>query len=90
MGKYVIKGECDLRRREGVRVVYRINGSIYIWRADFVRREGDSWRRHGKHIIYEIPEMRAMSIDSIDEFKRAEVLVQSGLIKFPWLEGVRA
>lgn len=86
----LIKEGSEFDRRQDVRVVYRINGSIYIWRADFVRREADSWRQHGKHIIYEIPEMRAMSIDSIEEFKRAEVLVQSGLIKFPWLEGVRA
>ena len=77
-------------RRQDVKVIYRINGALYIWRADFVRKEKDSWRRHGKHLIYEIPEMRAMSIDSIEEFKRAEVLVQSGLIKFPWLDGVTA
>jgi N-acylneuraminate cytidylyltransferase len=76
-------------RRQDVKVVYRINGVLYIWRADFVRKEKNSWRRCGKHLIYEIPEMRAMSIDSLDEFKRAEALVQSGLIRFPWLDGVK-
>lgn len=72
-------------RRQDVEAVYRINGSIYIWRAEFVRRERTSWRRHGKHLLYELPEARAMSIDSLAELRRAEALVQSGLIRLPWL-----
>ena len=74
-------------RRQEVRPVYRINGSLYLWRGLFVRREKRSWRLTGKHLIHEIPEMRAMSIDTQEEFERAEVLVKAGLIRFPWLVG---
>ena len=73
-------------RRQDVPVVYRVNGVLYIWRAEFVRRSDPSWRKGSSHLMYEIPESRAMSIDTIEEFRRAEVLVQSGLIRLPWLE----
>jgi hypothetical protein len=36
--------------------------------------------------MYEIPESRAMSIDTLDEFRRCEALLQAGLIHFPWLK----
>ncbi len=85
----LIDGGSRFERRQDVNIVYHINGAVYIWRAEFVKREKDSWRRYGKHLVYEIPEMRAMSIDSLEEFKRAEVLVESGLISFPWLEGTK-
>lgn len=73
-------------RRQDLPTVYRINGSLYLWRSDFVRRHSEqTWRVQGKHVLYEIPECRAMSIDTADEFARAEALVKSGLIHFPWL-----
>lgn len=77
-------------RRQDVPVVYRINGSLYIWRAGFIRKQEHSWRQIGRHLIYEIPEFRAMSIDSAEEFQRAEVLVKSGIISLPWLSGERS
>lgn len=82
---------ATVTRRQGLPTVYRINGSLYLWRTAFVRRlkEGH-WRRDGKHLLYEIPERRAMSIDTADEFERAEVLVTSGLVTFPWLNEVPA
>lgn len=73
-------------RRQDVPVVYRVNGSLYIWRADFLRREERLWVQKGKHLMYEIPELRAMSIDSAHEFERAELLVKRGLIAFSWLD----
>ncbi len=77
-------------RRQEVPPVYRINGSLYLWRADFVRNRKESWRRGGRYLIWGIPELRAMSIDSLEEFKKAELLVREGLIRFPWMEGVQA
>lgn len=74
-------------RRQDVPTVYRINGSLYLWRAAFVRRERESWRRGGRHLIYEIPERRAMSIDTAQQFEQAERLVTSGVVTFPWLGG---
>ncbi len=72
-------------RRQDAPVVYRINGSLYIWRTLFVRSRPEEWRQAGRHVLYEIPERRAMSIDTEDEFTRAEMLVNAGFIRFPWL-----
>lgn len=77
------EGEAHERRQE-VQPVYRINGSLYLWRTAFVR-SARSWRQDGRHLLYEIPESRAMSIDTVEQFERAEVLVKSGRITLPWL-----
>jgi N-acylneuraminate cytidylyltransferase len=73
-------------RRQDVPSVYHINGALYIWRAQFVRKHETSWRQNSKYLMYEIPELRAMSIDSLDEARSAELMVNGGLIKFPWAE----
>jgi len=73
-------------RRQELPVVHRINGSLYLWRSEFVRsRDEQTWRRMGRHLMYEIPDLRAMSIDTAEEFARAELLVTGGLIMLPWL-----
>ena len=54
----LIEGGEHFGRRQEVPPVYRINGSLYLWRAGFVRSETGEWRR-GRHLIYEIPEHRA-------------------------------
>ena len=72
-------------RRQDVPSVYRINGALYIWRSCFVRKEEESWRRNGRHLIHSIPELRAVSIDTLDEFERTEALIKTGLIQLPWL-----
>lgn len=71
-------------RRQDVRMVYWINGALYLWRSTFVRTEAHRWRA-GRHLLHEIPESRAMSIDTAEGFARAEALVSAGLIAFPWL-----
>jgi CMP-N,N'-diacetyllegionaminic acid synthase len=81
----LIEDGSKFDRRQQVPAVYRINGSLYIWRTEFVRTQENSWRQSGRHLMYETPEARAMSIDTLQEFQRAELLVQSGLISFPWL-----
>jgi N-acylneuraminate cytidylyltransferase len=81
---YLVDAGTRFSRRQDVPLVYRINGSLYIWQTDFLRREPRGWQGYGRHVIYEIPEFRAMSIDDIKEFERAELLVKSGFIKFPW------
>lgn len=73
--------------RQEVPAVYQINGCLYIWRAGFVRRETESWRRGGRHVMYDIPSARAVSIDTLEQFQRAELLVTGGLISLPWLDG---
>ncbi|MDP7445154.1 MAG: acylneuraminate cytidylyltransferase family protein [Candidatus Poseidoniia archaeon] len=80
---YLLENGPDYARRQDVPLVYRINGVLYIWQTDFIRRHPDSWQHHGRHLIYEIPETRAISIDTLDEFTRAELLVKGGLVAFP-------
>ena len=72
--------------RQEVPPVYRINGSLYLWRSKFIRAHENSWRAEGKYLMHEIPEARAMSIDDADQFHKAEVLVEKGLVDFPWIE----
>lgn len=76
----------DYDRRQDVPPVYRINGALYLWRTDFLRKRVQSWRKGASHLMYEIPELRAMSFDTEEEFIRAELLVKNGMIQFPWLD----
>lgn len=77
-------------RRQDVPPVFRINASLYLWRAAFVRREAADWRRPGRHLMHEIPEVRAIHIDEPQDFAHAELLIREGLVTLPWLnESVR-
>lgn len=82
----LVPGGAQYSRRQDVPRVFRVNGALYIWRAAFVRRSGDDWRQTGRHLMWELPEARAMSIDTAEEFDRAEALVRAGLIGLPWLK----
>ncbi len=75
-------------RRQDVPTVYRINATLYIWRAAFVRREAQSWRDRGPHLMHVIPDSRAIHIDDADEFARAELMIREGFVRLPWLEQV--
>ena len=75
-------------RRQDVPPVYRIHGSLYIWRTSFMRNNEEEWRGRGKHLVYVTPEFRSLSFDSIDEFDRGELMVKGGIIKLPWMSGV--
>ena len=81
----LFEGGSNYHRRQDAPPVYRINGSLYLWRADFVRAEERPWRQVGGHLLYEIPEIRAASFDTAIEFQKAELLVKGGLIILPWL-----
>lgn len=67
--------------------VFRINGLLYLWRAVFVRASA-SWREAGQHLMQVTPDLRAASIDDLEQFQKTELLLRGGLIKLPWL-GVR-
>jgi len=72
-------------RRQDVPPVYRINASLYMWRAGFVRKEQENWRR-GRLLMHEIPESRAIHIDELAEFERANLLISQGLVRLPWID----
>ena len=82
----LIDSGTQYERRQDVPSVYRVNGSLYIWRTNYVKSEAESWHDTKKHLIYEIPEYRAMAIDTPFEFQRFELMVNNGLIDFPWLD----
>jgi N-acylneuraminate cytidylyltransferase len=73
------------KRRQDVPTVYRINAVLYLWRAAFARRQPSSWRIGAKNLIHEVPESRAVHIDSPDDFEHAEQQLRAGHIQFPWL-----
>ncbi len=73
-------------RRQDAPVIYRINGSIYMWRTEFVRERKDGWRKDSRMLLYETPDYASISIDTLEEFNRAEVWVKSGQFPLPWLE----
>ena len=85
----LIDNDTQYERRQDVPTVYRVNGSLYIWRTSYVRSEAQSWHNTEQHLIYEIPEFRAMAIDTPFEFQRFELMVNNGLIDFPWLDKVK-
>jgi N-acylneuraminate cytidylyltransferase len=70
-------------RRQDVSKFMRINGSFYVWRAEFVRRLQNSWFDEGRHGYVEIPETHAFSIDDEKEFRLVEAVVTAGLAPLP-------
>ncbi|HYR88303.1 MAG TPA: acylneuraminate cytidylyltransferase family protein [Terriglobia bacterium] len=82
----LINGASSYDRRQDVPVVYRINGTLYIWRTAFVRTHSFEWRDTGRYLMHSIPDIRAVSIDNIDEFRQAELMVTHGFVQLPWLE----
>lgn len=71
------------QRRQDVPAFFRINGSLYLWRSAFVEREASA--ASGRQLLLETPEARAFSIDDAYEFELASILLERGLIEFPWL-----
>lgn len=82
------KNGAGFSRRQQAPRVFRINGLLYIWRADFVRKN-DAWRSRGKHLLYITPELRAVSIDNKEQFDKTDLLIRGGLIKLPWIKETR-
>ena len=72
-------------RRQDVPVVYRINGALYLWRRDYVLNSEAPNICTEPHRMVHIPEDRAIHIDTIQDFKLAEVLIREGLVQLPWL-----
>lgn len=72
-------------RRQDVPRVLRINAALYLFRSSFLRRETAAWM-DGRHLLLEIPELRAFHIDSAEDLQLAEMLLGSGIVVLPWLE----
>lgn len=77
---------AEISRRQDAPPIFRINGSIYLWRSEFMRAHGPNWRKDSRHLMIETPDFASISIDTLEEFERAELFVKNGLYKLPWLE----
>jgi CMP-N,N'-diacetyllegionaminic acid synthase len=73
-----------LTRRQDAPPFLRINGLLYLWRAEFVARAPADWTS-GRHVALQVPESRALSIDDEHELQVAQALLAQGLWRLPWL-----
>jgi len=73
-------------RRQDVPPVYRINGMLYLWRRDHILAETEDEMDDKPHLALQVPEERAIDIDSPSDFKIGEILVRNGVVTFPWLK----
>lgn len=72
-----------LTRRQDAPAVYYIDGSIYLWRTAFVRREPESWfSGRLRMLVVDAPG----SIDAIEDMVRLDALVRAGVLRLPWLD----
>jgi len=81
----LIPGADRFVRRQDVPSVFRINASLYLWRRDFLLSLEGSWM-NGRNLMLEIPEARAIHIDDLGEFERANLMIREGLVSLPWVE----
>ena len=82
--QYLVPAGRFYHRRQDVPPTYRMDGSLHIWRAGFVReREGGyHW---GQHVGYKTDSRWACSIDTLEDFEELERKVKEGVIKLPWM-----
>lgn len=73
------------QRRQDIANVYRITGSLYLWRRDYVHSTPDINMARDPHRMLVIPKQRAFDIDDLHDFQMAELAVLSGLCPLPWL-----
>ena len=79
---------AGLTRRQDAPRFLRINGSVYLWRRDFLAQAPADWTT-GKHVPLVIPEARAVSIDDLNDLLIAEAMIEKGQWHLPWLEATR-
>jgi len=73
-------------RRQDVPPIYRINGALYLWRRDHVAGSDSPRYFELPHCMLEIPENRVIDIDTLHDFRLAELMLRDGVIGFPWLD----
>lgn len=76
--------EARVVRRQDAKRFLRINGALYLWRTSFLRDAPNHWFSAGQHLLLEMPEERACSIDDDHQFRVAELLLLQGLIDVAW------
>ena len=72
-------------RRQDVPPYWRINGSFYLWRTPFAASISADWLDQGRFLGVQTPELLSHSIDTLDDFRLVEALLQAGVVQLPWL-----
>lgn len=76
-------------RRQEVPPYLRVNGSFYIWQWSTARTLDVDWLDVGQYLGIRTRELWSHSIDSEDDFRLVESLIESGAIRLPWMEAWR-
>jgi CMP-N-acetylneuraminic acid synthetase len=71
-------------RRQDVPEAFMISGALYLWRAEFVRGETESWQS-GRLRLVEQRLRHAVDVDDEEDLRLAEALLAAGLVALPWL-----
>ena len=73
----VCKSKKKIVRRQNAPLVFDLNASIYIWkRKDLLNSKKLITK---KTILYKMPYMRSIDIDSINDFKLVEYILKNKL-----------
>jgi N-acylneuraminate cytidylyltransferase len=79
----LVPGANRYARRQDVPPVYKINGTLYLWRREHVLT-ADDWRT-GRLLMEVIPQERAINIDVAAQFEQVSASLDAGTLDFPWL-----
>jgi CMP-N-acetylneuraminic acid synthetase len=82
--EYLVPQGRFYHRRQDVPPTYRMDGSLHVWRARFVR-ERDGGYHWGQHVGYKTDPRLACSIDTLEQFEELEEKVKKGVIKLAWM-----
>ena len=72
--------KSDVVRRQDAKNVYELNASIYIYNRDFLLKTNSI--HSDKTIIYEMPELASIDIDTEIDFQFVEYLIKNEVFKF--------
>ena len=72
--------KSDVVRRQDAKIVYEMNASIYIYNRDFLLKTNTI--HSDKTIIYEMPELASIDIDTEIDFQFIEYLIKKEVFKF--------
>ncbi len=82
--EYLVPQGRFYHRRQDVPPTYRMDGSLHIWRARFVR-ETEGGYHWGRYIGFHADPDWACSIDTLRDFEELEQRVLRGEIKLAWM-----
>lgn len=72
-------------RRQDVPHYWRVNGNFYIWRKRFCSDMRVNWLDAGIILGVETRELLSHSIDTEDDFRLVEALLQCGVVDLEWM-----